>query len=301
MEMEQKPMQEQAVQPQVMPIGPEQLQKFTQILQKYKAGKSQTDNRIVASENWWKLRNTMEQQKETNIGKDGGFVSRSGWLHNVIISKHADAMESYPGPNILPREEGDKAEAQVLSAIVPCILEQNNFEETYSDAMWQKLKTGTGVYKVVWDSSKLNGLGDISVEQVNLLNIFWEPGIADIQRSRYFFSTELWDREVLEEKYPQLKDKLKGQSFTSNKFMYDDAVSTEDKHTVIEVYYHKYVQGNKTLQYCRYVGDQVIYATENDTKRPTQQEVNQETGQLMMVETGLSMAESGLYDHGLYP
>ena len=301
MEMEQKPMQEQAAQPQVMPIGPEQLQKFTQILQKYKAGKSQTENRIVASENWWKLRNTMEQQKETNIGADGGFVSRSGWLHNVIISKHADAMESYPGPNILPREEGDKPQAQILSAIVPCILEQNNFEETYSDAMWQKLKTGTGVYKVVWDNSKLNGLGDISVEQVNLLNIFWEPGITDIQRSRYFFSTELWDREVLEERYPQLKDKLKGQSFTSTKFMYDDAVSTEDKHTVIEVYYHKYVQGKKTLQYCRYVGDQVIYATENDTKRPTQQEVNQETGQLMMVETGLSMAESGLYDHGLYP
>ena len=301
MEMEQKPMQEQAAQPQVMPIGPEQLQKFTQILQKYKAGKSQTDNRIVASENWWKLRNTMEQQKETNIGKGGGFVSRSGWLHNVIISKHADAMESYPGPNILPREEGDKGEAQILSAIVPCILEQNNFEETYSDAMWQKLKTGTGVYKVVWDSSKLNGLGDISVEQVNLLNIFWEPGITDIQRSRHFFSTELWDREVLEERYPQLKDKLKGQSFASNKFMYDDAVSTEDKHTVIEVYYHKYVQGKKTLQYCRYVGDQVIYATENDTKRPTQQEVNQETGQMIEVETGLSMAESGLYDHGLYP
>ena len=279
MEMEQKPMQEQAAQPQVMPIGPEQLQKFTQILQKYKAGKNQTDNRIVASENWWKLRNTMEQQKETNIGKDGGFVSRSGWLHNVIISKHADAMESYPGPNILPREEGDKGEAQILSAIVPCILEQNNFEETYSDAMWQKLKTGTGVYKVVWDSNKLNGLGDISVEQVNLLNIFWEPGIADIQRSRYFFSTELWDREVLEEQFPKLKDKLKGQSFASNKFMYDDAVSTEDKHTVIEVYYHKYVQGKKTLQYCRYVGDQVIYATENEPE----------------------MAVIGLYDHGLYP
>ena len=279
MELEQKPMLEQAMQPQVQAIGPEQLQRFMQILQKYKAGKTQTENRIVASENWWKLRNTQEEQKQTNVGKDGGFTSKSGWLHNVIVSKHADAMESYPEPNILPREQDDKSEASILSAIIPCILEQNQFEETYSDAMWQKLKTGTGVYKVVWDSSKLNGLGDIAVEQVNLLNIYWEPGVTDIQKSRYFFSTELWDREVLEEMHPQLKDKLKDRNFTSTKFQYDDSVSTEDKRTVIEVYYHKYVQGRNTLQYCRFVGDQVIYATENDPE----------------------MAIRGLYDHGLYP
>ena len=301
MELEQKPMLEQAMQPQAQAIGPEQLQRFMQILQKYKAGKTQTENRIVASENWWKLRNTQEEQKQTNVGKDGGFTSKSGWLHNVIVSKHADAMESYPEPNILPREQDDKGEAGILSAIIPCILEQNQFEETYSDAMWQKLKTGTGVYKVVWDSSKLNGLGDIAVEQVNLLNIYWEPGVTDIQKSRYFFSTELWDREVLEEMYPHLKDKLKGKSITSTKFQYDDAVSTEDKHTVIEVYYHKYVQGKNTLQYCKFVGDQVIYATENETQRPTQQVDDPETGMQMMEEVGLSIAERGLYDHGLYP
>ena len=295
MELEQKPTQEQPVQKQAataQPIGPEQLRKFTQILQKYKTGKSQTENRIVASENWWKLRNTTEEQKQTNVGKDGGFTSRSGWLHNVIVSKHADAMESYPEPNILPREEGDKGEATMLSAIVPCILEQNQFEETYSDAMWQKLKTGTGVYKVVWDSGKLHGLGDIAVEQVNLLNIYWEPGITDIQRSRYFFHAELMDKDLLEEMYPQLKDKLKGQTFMATKFLYDDTVSTENKHTVIEVYYHKYVQGKRTLQYCKYVEDQLLYATENEV-----QPVMDQMGQVVKP----SMAETGLYDHGMYP
>lgn len=301
MEMDQKPMQEQAAMPQAKAIGPEQLQKFMQVLQKYKAGKSQTEKRIVASENWWKLRNAIEEQKNTNVGKDGGFTSKSGWLHNVIVSKHADAMESYPEPNILPREKDDKGEARVLSAIIPCILEQNHFEETYSDAMWQKMKTGTGAYKVVWDSSKLNGLGDISVEQVNLLNIYWEPGVTDIQRSRYFFSTELCDRDVLEEMYPQLKDKLDGKNFTSTKFLYDDTVSTEDKRTVIEVYYHKYVQGKNTLQYCKFVGDNVLFATENETERPMQEAADPVTGLPVMVEAGPSMAERGLYDHGLYP
>ena len=121
-------------------------------MQKYSAGKVNTTARIQASEQWWKLRNSSEEAAKTGIGKDGGWTSSSGWLHNVIVSKHADAMESYPEPNILPREVGDRAEAKNLTDIVPCVLEQNNFEETYSDAMWQKLKTGTGVYKVVWDS-----------------------------------------------------------------------------------------------------------------------------------------------------
>ena len=276
----------------VQPIGEEQLKRFTQVLEKYKAGKVQTESRILASENWWKLRNTIEEQKVTNIGGDGGFTATSGWLHNVIVSKHADAMEAYPEPNILPREEMDKGEAQILSAIVPCVLEQNQFESTYSDNAWQKLKTGTGVYKVVWDKGKLHGLGDISVERVNLLNIYWEPGVTDIQRSRYFFHTELCDKDVLEQRYPQLEGKLKGKSFMSTKFLYDDHVDTENKHTVIEVYYHKFVDNKKTLQYCKYVGDQVLYATENDTQ-PVIDEVTQQVKP--------PMAVAGLYDHGKYP
>ena len=276
----------------VQPIGPEQLKKFIQVLEKYKSGKSPTEIRILASENWWKLRNTIEEKKITNIGGDGGFTATSGWLHNVIVSKHADAMEAYPEPNILPREEEDKGEAQKLSAIVPCVLEQNQFEATYSDTMWQKLKTGTGVYKVVWDKGKLNGLGDISVERVNLLNIYWEPGVTDIQRSRYLFHTELCDKDVLEQRYPQLEGKLKGKSFISTKFLYDDHVDTENKHTVIEVYYHKFIEGKKTLQYCRFVEDQVLYATENDMQ-PVVDEITQQVKP--------PMAMTGLYDHGRYP
>lgn len=274
------------------PIGPEQLKKFTQILQKYKAGRARTEQRIIASENWWKLRNSTEEQKNTNIGGDGGFKAVSGWLHNVITSKHADAMEAYPEPNILPREAGDKREAQKLTAIIPCILEQNCFEGTYNDVMWQKNKTGTGAYKIVWDKNKLNGLGDISIERVNLLNVYTEPGIDDIQKSRYFFHTELYDKDILEERYPQLRDKLKGKTFLSSEFLYDDSVSTENKHTVIEVYYHKYIGSKMTVQYCKYVDDQVLYATENETQPIVDEEGN-------VIGAPLNMR--GLYDHGKYP
>ena len=273
------------------PIGPEEIKKFMKILQAYKTGKVATDKRIIASENWWKLRNTQEEQKETNVGKDGAFTSKSGWLHNVIVSKHADAMESFPEPSFLPREEADKAEAQLLKAIVPCILEYNQFEKTYSDAMWQKMKTGTGAYKIVWDSKLLNGLGDIRVERVNLLNLYWQPGITDIHKSRYFFQTEMVEKDVLKQKYPELENNLKSTGAFSSRFLYDDPVSTADYATVIEVYYHKNQNGRQVLHYCRFVGDHVLFATENETE-----------GSVGI--DGIAkppMAVAGLYDHGKFP
>ena len=272
-------------------IGPNEIKKFMKVLQKYKTGKAATDRRIIASEQWWKMRNTEEEQKETEVGKDGGFTSRSAWLHNIIVSKHADAMKAYPEPLFLAREKNDEAEAKLLTSVVPCILENNKFEKTYSDVMWQKMKTGTGAYKVVWDKNLLNGLGDIRIDRVNLLNIFWEPGIMDIQKSRYFFQTEMVEKEVLLQKHPELEGKLRSSGPFSSRFLYDDAVSTSDYVTVIEVYYHRYMGKRKVLHYCKFVGDQVLFATENEMKGAVG----------IDGRTKDPMAVAGLYDHGMYP
>ena len=242
-----------------MPYTPQEL---TAVLQKYKAGKQSLERRVIAAENWWKLRNRFEEDKRPGASSAGDFRAVSGWLHTVIVSKHADAMEAYPEPVILPREPDDRAEAELLSAVVPCILEQNAFERTWSDAMWQKLKTGTAAYRVGWDPDKLGGLGDISIERVDLLNLFWEPGIADIQRSKFVFCTHLEDNDELEEEFPQLRGRLRGNPFTATRFLYDDAVSLDGKSTVVEAYYRRKRAGRTVLHYVKYVGDTVLYSTE---------------------------------------
>ena len=287
------PMEEKTEAPQ-LPIGSEQLLEFTRTLERYNGGLKLTKDRIVSSENWWKLRNTREAAKVTEQGKDGGFTSQSGWLHNVITSKHADAMDAYPAPVLLPREAGDKPEAKMLSAILPCVLEQNDFEEEYSDAMWQKTKTGTAAYKIIWDTRKLNGLGDISITCVNLLDLYWQPEVKDIQKSRFFFHVEMMDKAVLIEEHPNLETKLKGQDFLNVKFQNDETDNdAADKAAVIEVYYHKRVNGRNTLQYCKYVGDNVLFATEN----MVDPEIDPATGAVVKE----ALAITGLYDHGLYP
>ena len=278
-------------------MTPERLREFTAQLQKYKTGKASLERRVVSAENWWKLRNRFEERRG-GLGDDGGYRSESGWLHNVIVSKHADAMEAYPEPLILPREPGDREQARLLSAILPCILEQNRFEKTYDAAMWQKLKTGTACYRVVWDPDKCGGLGDIAIERVDLLNLFWEPGVDDIQKSRYFFCTHLEDEESLCERYPQLRGRLRSSPFMATRFVYDDAVSLEGKVTVIEVYYKK----RGVLHYCRYVGDTALYATEDEVLSFEETSIEEkEDAPLKTQNSRLKTEAAGLYDHGKYP
>lgn len=255
-------------------VNEETVRKWNLLLAKYKAGKAHLDQRVIDAERWWKLRNEFTEEVRSDP-KNDGFRSKSSWLHNVIVNKHADALEAYPQPNILPREEGDNLTAWALTKIVPVVLKQNHFKKTYDDAMWQKLKTGTGIYKVIWDSSKLNGLGDITINRRDILNLFWEPGIHDIQDSRMLFDVEMVEKEVLLEMYPQLEDRRLSNFIIPSKQPTDDNVSSDNKAAVIDAYYKK----NGRLHYCKYVGDQIIYSTENDPKK----------------------AESGLYEHGLYP
>ena len=255
-------------------IGPQQVAKASVTLSKYRTGKKNLENRIVENEQWYKLRHweCMRDQKQE-------VQPTSAWLFNCIANKHADAMDNYPAPNVLPREEGDKAEAEMLTSIIPVILDQNEFEQTYSEVQNYRLKTGTGVYGVFWDNSKLGGLGDISIRKVDVLNLFWEPGVTDIQESRHLFHVELRDNELLVQAYPQLDGKLGGDTTALAKYIYDDTVDTTGKSAVIDWYYKKSVNGRAVLHYCKYVNDVVLFATENDP----------------------SYAERGWYDHGLYP
>ncbi len=256
-------------------IGREQILAAQQTLQKYKEGKANLERRIVENEQWFKLRHwECMRKKETNQVEPS-----SGWLFNAIANKHADAMDNFPSPNVLPREEGDKGEAEMLSSILPVILEQNDFEETYDNVWDYKLKAGTGIYGVFWDKEKMNGLGDITIRKIDIINVFWESGITDIQRSRNFFHVELADNDLLLGAYPQLEGKLGNSTMDISKYIYDDSVDTNNKSAVVDWYYKKRV-GNKTvLHYCKYVNDVVLFATENEPQ----------------------FAERGWYDHGLYP
>ena len=275
--------------PKQMTIGRKEVDEALQTLQKYKSDKANLEQRIVTNEQWYKSRHwdvTRYRYPQGEKVREFRPEPTSAWLFNSIANKHADAMDNIPIPAILPRERSDEMDADSLSKILPVVLERNDFEETYSDEQWYKLKNGVGVYGVFWDSQAENGLGDISIKQLDLLNVFWERGKADIQQSKNLFIVSLEDWDVVKATYPDLKNKERSQAIDVTKYIYDDKVDTTDKVLIVDWYYKKRVGTATVLHFAKIVGDELVYRTENDSN-PT--------------GDGRTMAERGWYDHGLYP
>lgn len=254
-------------------IGKEDVEKATSLLKKYKESKTNLENRIIDNEQWFKMRH-WEQLRNTT-----GEENASAWLFNSIANKHADAMDNYPSVSILPREQSDERAAEILSQVLPVIFERNGFEKIYSDCWWYKLKAGTAVYGIFWNPRKNNGLGDIEIKQIDILNLFWEPGIKDIQKSKNVFHVELTDNETLLSLYPQLSGKLGAAGMEISKYVYDDTVDTSEKSAVVDRYYKVIRNGVETVHYCKFCNGELLYASENDPY----------------------YKEKGFYDHGKYP
>lgn len=259
------------------PIGREEIARAVQTLTRYKQGKANLENRIVQDELWWELRHwEVIRQKQEKTGPEPS----SAWLVNAVINKHADAMDNYPEPVVLPREQSDATSARTLSSVLPVVLEYNDFEKTYSANWWEKLKHGTAPYGVFWNPEKENGLGDIDIQALDLLKLFWEPGVTDIQASRNLFLVELVDTDLLEREYPEHKGKLKGNPVDVKQYLYDDTVDISEKSVVVDWYYKVKSPTGKTLvHYVKFVGETLLYASENDPE----------------------YRDRGWYDHGKYP
>lgn len=262
-----------------LPVTEKTVAEAAAVLRKYKDGKRSLEHRIKEEEQWWKLRHW----DVINRGQPRGERPEpaSAWLFNSLSSKHADMMDNYPQPNVLPREASDEVDAESLSSILPVLLERCGYEKTYSDAAWYKLKHGVCAKGVFWNKELENGMGDVDIPFIDLLNIFWEPGITDLQASRNLFIVSLRDTDLLRQEYPFLKEKNGGRGVIDvEQYVHDDTVDVSDKSLVVDWYYKRRTPAGKTLlHYCKFTGDQVLYASEN---RP-------------------EYAERGFYDHGRYP
>lgn len=256
-----------------------EVSKILDALKLYKDNKAALDSKIIEHEDWFKgqywkyISGNNAEQKTLN--------PTTSFLFNAIWNRHADAMDNYPEPVFLEREADDKEEADKLSKIVPLALEKADFEATYSDVWWYKLKQGAGIYGVFWDNSKENGLGDIAIKKVDLLRVYCEPHITNIQDSRYLFVLSLENSEAMRKRYPKAEIPEDATDMTVKGYFNDYSDSMlRGKTCVIDCYERgKNVAGRDVVHLTKLVGEKVIYSTKTDP----------------------ALSQSGLYDHGLYP
>ncbi len=262
-------------------IGEKEIREAAATLKKYKDGKINLERRVVEDELWWELRHWETRRTGRKRSAAPSPEPNSAWLFNAILNKHADAMDNYPEPVVLPRERSDEQSAKTLTQVLPVLMEYNDFEKVYSDNWWEKLKHGTACYGVFWNRDKENGLGDVDIRGIDLLKLFWEPGVNDVQKSRNLFIVDLVDNDLLEAEYgDKLKGKKPGNAVDLKEYIYDDTVDTSEKSVVVDWYYKvRAANGRTILHYVKFVGDVLLYASENDPE----------------------YRERGFYDHGLYP
>lgn len=257
-------------------IGEKEIREAFSRLEKFKSGKAELDARIKREEEWWKIRHW-----DTVNGNAKDPQPSSAWTFNAIINKHADLMDAIPKATCLARELSDEKSAKIITDIFPVVLEGTEWEKVYSDDCYCSLKHGVSCMRTTWDKNMYFNLGDVRISCVDILNFFCEPGITDIQKSSDIFEVELAGLDALKKKYPEYADKLKGgDSGIAGKYLSDSDSDTSDKALIVNWYYKKTNEMGKTvLHFCKFCGDCVLYASENDPE----------------------YSERGFYDHGDYP
>ena len=243
------------------PITERDVERGSVILDEYKRGRTALTERIVSNEKWWRDRVTK-----------GG----TGWLFNAIASKHADAMDNYPSPVVLPREEGDSDAASALTDVLPVILGTGGFEAVYSDVWYDKLKYGVGCFGVFWNPAKPHG-GDVDVVRIDPLGLFWEPGVSDIEDSENVFLTKSVRTERLRAEYPDIDFPDVPEGSDNASYLSDEIRDTSRRTVVVDWYYKRREDGRTILHLIKFARGKLIYSSEN---------------------AGLS---DGLYAHGKYP
>lgn len=257
--------------------------------QKYAKGKKSLDEKATANQKWWRGRHWSEIKKDNKSLEDAEKPT-SAWLFNSIINKHADMMDNFPKPNVLPRSRDSQVDAEKLGKIVPVVLEQNGYQTTYSRKAYDYISDGTAITGVFWDNAKNDGMGDVAIRQIDIHNIFWKHGIEDIQESPEVFTVAAVDNDELIKMYPQMEGKV-GNDKTTVKYEADDSTDDSSMSEVVDWYY-KVVEYEdvvidesgttlprpKTiLHYCKYCNGEVLYSSENE---------------------GI---ENGFYQHGKFP
>ncbi len=257
---------------QLARIGAPQITAALAELRRWRRGRASFDNRVKTEEEFFRLR----VAPKTHRNSEGeSFAPNSAWLVNTVLQKHADMMENMPTATCLAREPQDEMDAKALSSILPVILERCDFEETYAENMWFKLKHGLCAYGVFWNNDIENGLGDIDVRGVDVRNLYWQPGVRHLQDSRSVYFVQSMSADEVKSRFPHYD----GHGASAASMGFSGSGEEGEMLAVVDWYYKKRTEsGTTVLHYCKFTGECVLFASEN--------------------EPGY---ENGWYEHGQYP
>ena len=200
----------------------------------------------------------------------------TGFVFSAVENKFADAVDNFPVPNVLEREERDEYTAQLLSKILPVQLDESDFKHAYKKVWRSKLKHGTGIYGVFYNDS----LATVDITAPDILNVYVDMHIEDPQDSQFLFICNAIDNDTLCAMYPRYRALFEGTCTVDTV----EGSNTLADHTIITDCYYKRTKRTqdgrivKQVHLIKLCGEHVIDASLDHPQ-----------------------TADGLYSHGLYP
>lgn len=248
-------------------IRPEFIEKALGMYEVYKGDKKLFNERVCENERWYR------KWHEANCGgeydeKNSSLSCATAYVFSAIENKYADAIDNFPQPKILEREPEDTKTAELLSKILPVQLDISDFKKCYKKNWRKKLKYGTAVYGIFYNPQT----EEIEIKSLNILGIYCDMNLSDVQESQFLFITQAFDNELLKSQYPSKADLFEGDADVET---YNGRASVRDRTEIIDCYYKK-PDGSVHLM---------------KLAKGTLLEASEET----------EGYEKGIYEHGRYP
>lgn len=200
--------------------------------------------------------------------KSGNTKPKTPYILSAVESKYADYLDNSPSPNFLARSSDDEETAKLLGKLVPAQLEMSGFRRAYKRAVRQKLICGTGIYGVFYDREKKEPV----IKHIDMLSVFVDVNVADVQDSRYLFICGTYDNGKLKELYPEYAELFEGDAVLDG---YEQSRTRTNQTEIIDCYYK--TTGGR-VHMLKIAKDEVIEATED-----------------------MAGYEDGIYAHGKFP
>lgn len=230
---------------------------------KYAADKEAIVRRIRDNEMYWRdlYENDVKNLKEK-------MKCNTSFIFSAIENASAISAENYPIANLIEREPDGEETANVLSKLICAEMDSSGFKDKYKNATRNKLKYGTAVYGVFYNDRT----GSVDIKEIDILDIFVDMNISDIQDSRFLFISAAVDNDVLKAEYPEYADLFTGNETVETAH---GSFVLSNRSSVLDCYYKKPDGSVHMMKLCK---DTIIAATED-----------------------MPGYENGLYKHGLYP
>lgn len=229
---------------------------------KYKADKEPLATRVRDDERFYQRSYSQISPKlESFMTCDTPFI------FSAIENVRADVIDNYPEAHVLEREPNGSNAAELLSKIIPAQLETADFRRVFKENTRSKLKYGTAVYGVFFNDET----GEIEIKSVDILDIYVDMHVGDVQDSRFLFITAAVENSLLKKMYPHMSELFGGDADIES---LADTYRLADRTTVTDCYYKK----DGVVHMMKLCKNSVLAATED-----------------------MRGYEKGLYWHGLFP